>query len=396
MRKFFVIFFLSSVCLCAFSAKKEKTSFDAYYKYKVDYVETQGLYRKGIKLTIVTFKLEWPVSLCYSTQPSLQKTLCQEIFGVSSLSLSDGMSNYFNSLGEQIERMPNDTGLYVTYYNCHLKILGWDEGKYLSFHIHKTLRDNLSNEESVNDNMLYTYDLAKHKILKLTDIISSKYNPTRVPAYYENRLALLNRNQEVLLSERSLYNIYNRDENLCSACVIPYGVVISLGNEIYKADGEPVLHALPMEYVKKALAIPVIRILESTPQNAKPLSLENPDVKIVTDPLVSPDTTIVYDVVSQSPQFQQGAASIKKFFIEELHYPAYEKLISKEGKVIVSFVVRRDGRVESPSVIVPCSPGIDREAVRAVMAMPLWTPGSHNGVAVSTRVTLPLNFSLSE
>ena len=394
MRKIFIIFFLSAVCLCAFSARKEKTSYDAYYKYKVDYVETQGLYRKGFKLTLVSFKFEWPVSLCYSTQPSLQKALCREIFGYSGISLSDGMSTYLNSLGERIDKMPNDTGLYVTYYTCHLKILGWDEGKYLSFHIHKTERNNHSNEESLNDNTLYTYDLTKHKILKLTDIISSYYNPTRLSAYQELGMGMLNRRQEEVLVEQSLYYIYDRDEGLCSACVIPYGVVISLGNEVYKEDGEPVLHALPMEYVKKALAKPVKQILESTPQNVKPLSVESPVVTMATDPSVSPDTTLVYDVVDKGAQFQEGAASIKKYFAEQMNYPAFERLISKEGKVVVTFVVRRDGRIESPSVIVPCSPGLDREAVRAVMAMPQWTPGTLNGIALNSRVTLPLTFSL--
>ena len=397
MRKWISIIFLSTVCLCAFSAEKGKTDLDAYYKYKVDYVETQRLYRNGRQLTLVTFKLEWPVSLCYSTQPLLQNTLCRQVFGVEGCSLSEGMSSYFSSLGEQIDKMPDEKWLTVTYYKCTLKMLGWEEGKYLSFQIHKTRRDNQSKEESVNENKLYTYDLIKRKFLKRTDIISSKYNPTKLPAYYEWKLGIFTRRQEMFLAdELSFFNVIQPDERLCSVCVIPYGVVISMGDEVYLDDGEPTLHALPMGYVKKTLAKPVKRVLESTPLVVKSHSAQSPVVMMAIDPAVGPDTTLVYDVVDQMAQFQKGAPSLKEYFSDELKYPEFETLTSKEGKVVVSFVVTRHGRIESPSVIVPCSPGIDREAVRAVMAMPQWTPASHNGVAVNSRVTLPLNFSLEK
>ena len=283
-------------------------------------------------------------------------------------------------------------------------MLGWEEGKYLSFQIHKTRRDNQSKEESVNENKLYTYDLIKRKFLKRTDIISSKYNPTKLPAYYEWKLGIFTRRQEMFLAdELSFFNVIQPDERLCSVCVIPYGVVISMWDEVYLDDGEPTLHALPMGYVKKTLAKPVKRVLESTPLVVKSHSAQSPVVMMATDPAVGPDTTLVYDVVDQMAQFQKGAFdeaaatfSYVKYFTDELKYPEFETLTSKEGKVVVSFVVTRHGRIESPSVIIPCSPGIDREAVRAVMAMPQWTPASHNGVAVNSRVTLPLNFSLEK
>ena len=65
-----------------------------------------------------------------------------------------------------------------------------------------------------------------------------------------------------------------------------------------------------------------------------------------------------------------------------------------QGKVVVSFVVERDGSLTSPSVISPVSPGIDRQAVAAVMAMPKWKPGKNNDDPVRVRMKIPITFKL--
>ena len=79
-------------------------------------------------------------------------------------------------------------------------------------------------------------------------------------------------------------------------------------------------------------------------------------------------------------------------------YPEEEQEDRIEGKVILQFVVRRDGSVDDIQVLrgVPGGIGLEREAVRVVKAMPLWTPAMNNGVTVNSRVTVPVIFKLTK
>ena len=75
-------------------------------------------------------------------------------------------------------------------------------------------------------------------------------------------------------------------------------------------------------------------------------------------------------------------------------YPEIEQQLGRKGKVVVSFVVERDGKVTRPAVLSPISPSLDREAVEAVLAMPAWIPGKYHDVPVRTRMIVPVNFQL--
>ena len=79
-----------------------------------------------------------------------------------------------------------------------------------------------------------------------------------------------------------------------------------------------------------------------------------------------------------------------------MEYPVYEKLLGIQGKVVVTFVVERDGTISDPIVILPVSPGIDRQAVDAVMDMPRWKPAVVSGQPVRSRVSIPVMFKLKE
>ncbi len=65
-----------------------------------------------------------------------------------------------------------------------------------------------------------------------------------------------------------------------------------------------------------------------------------------------------------------------------------------QGRVIVSFVVERDGSISNVKVIKHVDPSLDREAVRVVSTMPKWTPGTQNGETVRVKHTVPMTFRL--
>ena len=102
-----------------------------------------------------------------------------------------------------------------------------------------------------------------------------------------------------------------------------------------------------------------------------------------------------FDVVEQMPEFPGGAAGMMKFIAENVKYPeeAYSKGI--EGRVLVQFIIEKDGSVTNVKVIKKVNDAIDAEAVRVVKAMPKWKPGKQNGREARVKYTIPVIFRLS-
>ena len=92
------------------------------------------------------------------------------------------------------------------------------------------------------------------------------------------------------------------------------------------------------------------------------------------------------------PEFSGGMKDIAEFLTRVVKYPEYEEQMGIQGRVVVSFIVERDGSVSTPSVISPVSPGLDRESVNAVLSMPKWKPGKNMGKPVRCFYQVPVTF----
>jgi protein TonB len=101
-----------------------------------------------------------------------------------------------------------------------------------------------------------------------------------------------------------------------------------------------------------------------------------------------------FTVVEVMPEFPGGQAEMAKFLQKNIHYPDMAKEAGIQGKVYISFVVRKDGSVSDVKIIRGVDPSLDKEAMRVVMMMPNWKPGTQNGRPVNVRLNLPINFSL--
>ena len=114
----------------------------------------------------------------------------------------------------------------------------------------------------------------------------------------------------------------------------------------------------------------------------------------VVDTLEVVDRT--FDVVEQMPQFPGGPSALMQFLGENIRYPEEAHKAGVQGRVIVTFVVEKDGRISEPRVVKSVSPELDGEAVRVVSAMPNWMPGRQNGKAVRVKYTVPITFKLQD
>ena len=102
----------------------------------------------------------------------------------------------------------------------------------------------------------------------------------------------------------------------------------------------------------------------------------------------------VFDVVEEMPHFPGGAAALQAFLSSNTKYPVVAQENGVQGRVIVSFVVERDGSITDVRVVRSADPSLDREASRVVRSMPRWSPGKQNGSAVRVKYTVPVVFSL--
>lgn len=85
---------------------------------------------------------------------------------------------------------------------------------------------------------------------------------------------------------------------------------------------------------------------------------------------------------------------LMKYLQKEMKYPKEAQDKGIQGRVIVQFVVNKDGSICEANVVKSVDPLLDAEAVRVVNAMPKWNPGKQRGQAVNVRFTLPLTFRL--
>ena len=106
------------------------------------------------------------------------------------------------------------------------------------------------------------------------------------------------------------------------------------------------------------------------------------------------EETKVFDVVEEMPQFPGGQAALLEYLAKNIKYPVVAEENGVQGRVIVTFVVERDGSITDVRVVKSVDPSLDKEAARVVKSMPKWQPGKQNGSAVRVKYTVPVQFRL--
>ena len=111
---------------------------------------------------------------------------------------------------------------------------------------------------------------------------------------------------------------------------------------------------------------------------------------------LTPDES-VFEVVEQMPEFPDGGmAGLMEYFKKNLRYPEEAKKAGTQGRVVVQFLVNKNGAISDVSVLHSVDRLLDAEAVRLVRSMPKWKPGMQKGKAVTVKYTVPLSFKLME
>lgn len=102
----------------------------------------------------------------------------------------------------------------------------------------------------------------------------------------------------------------------------------------------------------------------------------------------------VFMVAEQMPEFPGGMKEMLKFLQENVKYPENAMKNNVQGRVIVQFVVEKDGTLTEFKVARSVDPDLDAEALRVLQTMPKWKPGMQRGKIVRVKFTVPVSFKL--
>lgn len=111
-------------------------------------------------------------------------------------------------------------------------------------------------------------------------------------------------------------------------------------------------------------------------------------------PIEKPKEDQIFTAVEQQAEFPGGQAALMKWLSNNIRYPEAAQQNDIQGRVVVKFVVEKDGSIGAVSIVKGVDKDLDREAQRVVKKMPKWQPGKNNGVAVRSYFTLPVTFKL--
>ena len=123
---------------------------------------------------------------------------------------------------------------------------------------------------------------------------------------------------------------------------------------------------------------------------------EHKEEIIVEEKRPEPVKEEVFTAVEQMPQFPGGEGELLKYIATHIKYPTMAAENNIQGRVVVKFVVKKDGNVGDVVVIRGKDPDLDKEAQRVVKTLPKFIPGKMNGQSVSVWYTLPINFKLQQ
>ena len=107
-----------------------------------------------------------------------------------------------------------------------------------------------------------------------------------------------------------------------------------------------------------------------------------------------PEEQTIFEVVENMPDFPGGQAALMQYLAKNIKYPTIAQENGTQGRVIVQFVVNKDGSIVDAKVVRSVDPYLDKEALRVINTMPKWKPGMQRGKPVRVKFTVPVMFRL--
>jgi TonB family protein len=108
------------------------------------------------------------------------------------------------------------------------------------------------------------------------------------------------------------------------------------------------------------------------------------------------DNNTVFRIVEEMPQYPGGNEALKQFLADNIKYPTEAQKSGIQGRVYVTFIISKTGKVTNVKILRGVDEALDKEALRIINAMPNWEPGKQREKTVPVEYTIPINFDLQK
>ncbi len=162
---------------------------------------------------------------------------------------------------------------------------------------------------------------------------------------------------------------------------------------------EEKLEPPPPPEIKQSDVIQIVKNTEEvkTDVSVTPENVNVPYEVVWVPPVVETkevEEDVIHVYVEIMPNFPGGSAELQKYLSTHIKYPAMSQEMGSEGRVVVQFVIDKDGSITNPTVVRGVDAYLDKEAIRVISGMPKWKPGVQNGKKVRVKYTVPVVFRL--
>ena len=100
--------------------------------------------------------------------------------------------------------------------------------------------------------------------------------------------------------------------------------------------------------------------------------------------------------LDQMPEFPGGMEALNTYLRNNIRYPQEAQKAGIQGRVIIQFIVSKDGSITDAEVVESVDPQLDAEGLRLIKNMPRWKPGMRKGQAIRVKQTLPIRFAFTK
>lgn len=333
--------------------------------YCMKYDQRHWLYQKDGQVNVIDMDIEWPMAASNADITPLQTFLAQEAFGLESKNYNDILPSFLQRFGEPVtkkfETIPDDSAF--CYVNVKTTLLGYQPGRYISMCAeYDCAPQPRSMQKKENRTAFVTYDIAQGKLLLMKDIINlKKLDQTR-------------------RGERIFYMV---DDYGMTTIIVVRNACLGQG-DMYVSSIDGTCYNFEWSLMQQYATTAARKLMEKKgTANVSPVNYTLDNIF---------EGKPVYEKTDQPATFLSNGMNIRNYLTQHLRLPEEPGEHSIGSLVKVSVVIDENGQVNDVAVVTPCSPGIDREVVRVVKTMPLWTPATVGGQNVCSRLILPIEF----
>ncbi len=367
---------LTLVLLFLPMALRAQTLDNTAQRYSVQYVKDHLFLQNGEDFNVVDIDLEWPEILGYSFSKAtvLQQYIIEKLFEYNTSHLDSAYQAYQNSLGQPVKAplksIPDDKHFCYITANAHIK--SYDSGHWICYKLtFKAEPESLSAVKPRALTQYCIYDIERQKVFTTNEFIrQSVTNSGEAPQeFYAQLFAPLADDDYMELTGAAIDGIWLLQQGRN----VGFHVTCMTQTETLNYDT-----AMPYDLVRSIISKDGRKLIE------KPLPPGSPQFTVL--PTTWKGDTI-YKNVDEMPEFKGGTAALSQYIA---NFPRPKNPVT--GKLLVSFVIDKQGESHNVRVVSPLTPECDRHAVNLVKGMPKFTPGCLKGQPECVRMFLPISY----